>query len=322
MSGLDGMNIILDWDDNSNNEEFYVVERRTDGGVYVVIVDNLPVDAVAYVDNNLTAYHTYTYRVRARNSFGYSLYSNEVSRYISPEATSVTLQSTTEVDDAFLRSSSPSSNYGSTPYVNPFDRFVIKFNLPVELNNKRVVDAKIAFFGWGQSSSPSYGEYLELYRLTSDWAEDEVTWNNALTSQAWTTAGGDYDPIMVGQTEIAGGADHDFFPEIDLTELVQAWIDGSLANYGVILLSNPSESTGLKASEYHENRRTYLTVRYDFWQGDINLDGSVNDQDVTACVNHILGKEVLVGQQLQNADINHDGEVNVLDVVGIVNSAR
>lgn len=322
VSDLDGMNIILDWDDNSDNEEFYIVERRIGSGVYTEIADNLPPDTVAYVDIDLPPYFTYTYRVRARNSFGYSLYSNEVSRYLSPETTSVNLQSPAEVDDAFLSSSSATSNYGSTPYVNPFDRFVIKFHLPPELSNKRVVDASIGFYGWGQSSSPAYGEYLELYRLTADWAEDEVTWNNSLTAQAWTTAGGDYDPVMVGQTEIAGGSDHDFFPEMDVTELVQAWIDGDVGNYGVILLSNSSEPTGLKASEYNENKRTYLNVRYDFWQGDINLDGSVNDQDVTACVNHILGKELLVGQQLQNADINHDGEVNVLDVVGIVNSVR
>lgn len=49
-------------------------------------------------------------------------------------------------------------------------------------------------------------------------------------------------------------------------------------------------------------------------QGDINLDGMVNSQDILACADHILGGE----DWGDAADVNEDGGVNVLDVQEIV----
>jgi hypothetical protein len=49
-------------------------------------------------------------------------------------------------------------------------------------------------------------------------------------------------------------------------------------------------------------------------QGDVNGDGEINNQDILACANHILGRQ----DWGQAADVNRDGAVNVLDVQRIV----
>jgi hypothetical protein len=68
-----------------------------------------------------------------------------------------------------------------------------------------------------------------IYRLTSPWSEESVTWNSP-----WSTPGGNFD---VSQAYAS------FYPnqtscmlEIDLTELVQEWVDGT-PNYGFLLYS-------------------------------------------------------------------------------------
>ncbi|MDY6844832.1 MAG: right-handed parallel beta-helix repeat-containing protein [Thermodesulfobacteriota bacterium] len=49
--------------------------------------------------------------------------------------------------------------------------------------------------------------------------------------------------------------------------------------------------------------------------GDVNNDGSVDSEDVDACVSHILGTE----NWNEAADVNGDGSMNVLDVQAVVN---
>ena len=58
-------------------------------------------------------------------------------------------------------------------------------------------------------------------------------------------------------------------------------------------------------------RPTYLEITYCAWiKGDVNLDGVVDDLDVTACQNHILNTQILTAQGLINADMNEDGEID------------
>lgn len=48
--------------------------------------------------------------------------------------------------------------------------------------------------------------------------------------------------------------------------------------------------------------------------GDLNLDGKVNSDDLTALARHVAGIETVDGQALINADVNGDGEVNSDDL--------
>ncbi|MBP5711552.1 MAG: dockerin type I repeat-containing protein, partial [Prevotella sp.] len=55
----------------------------------------------------------------------------------------------------------------------------------------------------------------------------------------------------------------------------------------------------------------------EFPNGDVNLDGEVNIQDVVATVAHMLGNETEPFEE-SFADMNEDGTINITDVTAIV----
>ena len=72
-----------------------------------------------------------------------------------------------------------------------------------------------------------------------------------------------------------------------------------------------------------DNRRTvnanrcfindFHTVMY----GDVNDDGNLSIDDVTALINYLLsGDAALVN--MENADVNNDGKVNIDDVTALI----
>lgn len=55
--------------------------------------------------------------------------------------------------------------------------------------------------------------------------------------------------------------------------------------------------------------------------GDINQDGAVNGDDVTALSEHLLGLRELTGNSLRSADTDNDGVVNYTDYSILINYA-
>ena len=66
------------------------------------------------------------------------------------------------------------------------------------------------------------GQRVDAHRITSDWDEMVVTWNNF---------GAAYDPAIVGSFT----ADGTGWRTIDLTSLVSQWMNGTYPNYGILL---------------------------------------------------------------------------------------
>lgn len=78
--------IKLTWQDNSNNEDGFKIERKIIDGTYTLI-GSVGANVTTYTDTNLTPGTTYIYRVYAYNSAGNSGYSNEASATtLSPQA--------------------------------------------------------------------------------------------------------------------------------------------------------------------------------------------------------------------------------------------
>lgn len=279
-STVNGSAINLTWTDNSSNEETFILERKIDSGSFAVLAGSIPADTVNYSDSNLTPLHTYTYRIKAHNSFGDSNYSNETSQYIYGSTTTIKLQTTAEVDDAFLESANPDYPYGGTNYLSTFDRYIVKFNFPTAVLYKKIIDANIAFYGWNQTNYQP-NQYMDIYRVTRNWQESTVTWNVAQTGQPWDTAGGDYAEL-IGQVPLVQ-LDHKFYPGVHVTNIVQKWVNGTANNYGLLLINNSLTDTGLKASEYSSGH-TYLEITYTAGcscviDGDINYDCRVDFYD-------------------------------------------
>lgn len=70
--------IDLRWSDTSSNESNFLVERSTDGFNFSQIA-SLGTNVTSFTNAGLSASTTYTYRVRASNSGGFSSYSNSAS---------------------------------------------------------------------------------------------------------------------------------------------------------------------------------------------------------------------------------------------------
>jgi hypothetical protein len=69
--------LTLTWQDNSNDEDNFAIERKTGtNGAYSQIA-SVGADVISYVDNSVTRGINYCYRVQAVNSAGASAYTNE-----------------------------------------------------------------------------------------------------------------------------------------------------------------------------------------------------------------------------------------------------
>ena len=251
----------LNWTDQSNNEEGFTIQRSINSSSFLNVM-NVNQNVESWTDADVTPLTIVTYRVFAWNPNGNSGYSNEVTVHIPEETLTLHMENTDDVDDSFLDPNAPDTAFGDEPYVSETHHFAIRFNLPESLNQKTILDARIAFYGWNQSNWQP-GQTLDLYRVAGYWEEPTVTWNQACECRVWDQPGGDYDTgTLIGQTEITEGCDHCFYPEIDVTDMVQSWVDGCIDNDGFMLVNDSITQTSLKASEYSTGQRSYLHVEY------------------------------------------------------------
>jgi hypothetical protein len=80
--------INISWTDNANNETGYQVEAKTSAGSYANVA-SLASNTTSFSHTNLSPASLYTYRVKAINSTGSSLYSNEATATTLPAPTSL-----------------------------------------------------------------------------------------------------------------------------------------------------------------------------------------------------------------------------------------
>jgi hypothetical protein len=74
--------LTLTWQDNSNNEDDFTIERKTGtNGAYSQIA-SVAANGTSYMDNSVTRGVTYCYRVQAINSAGTSAYTNEACKTV------------------------------------------------------------------------------------------------------------------------------------------------------------------------------------------------------------------------------------------------
>jgi MYXO-CTERM domain-containing protein len=71
--------ITIRWVDNATGEDGYRIERKVSGTASYSEIATVGKDVSEYVDKSVTAGTSYTYRVRAYNTIGNSLYSNEAT---------------------------------------------------------------------------------------------------------------------------------------------------------------------------------------------------------------------------------------------------
>lgn len=96
-SALSETEISLTWDDRSNNETGFEIERSVNG-INFIPLTSVNADIETHTDNGLNLASRYYYRVRAKNTFGNSYYSNIVTVITQGKNTPPTLDAIANKD--------------------------------------------------------------------------------------------------------------------------------------------------------------------------------------------------------------------------------
>ncbi|MGW5658598.1 golvesin C-terminal-like domain-containing protein [Streptomyces sp. NPDC003758] len=165
------------------------------------------------------------------------------------------LQGTSAVSDTTLSSGQPTTNedtiasYGvgqkwlevgnnSTTYGKA--RAALDFNTSAIPTTATILESRL--FMWGaETTTGSNGAIYELHGLTKDFNETQATWNNATSTTAWTTAGGDYSATVSDTvTQVSEVGRHWW----DATSLTQGWTKTPSSNHGALVKLKDETSTG------------------------------------------------------------------------------
>jgi hypothetical protein len=100
-----------------------------------------------------------------------------------------------------------------------------------------------------------------VYALTQDWDPATVTWNQASPGQSWRTPGGaiDFGHDWASTPFRSTGGEYEQYVEFGVTDLVNAWRHGSLANHGLAVIpqlleadnSSPGAAGGASDTNYY-----------------------------------------------------------------------
>ena len=164
-------------------------------------------------------------------------------------------------NDAYVFQNAQDSVFGEEIYLyvgailaNEFYRTFIEFETDTFPTTAVITEAYLEVFYF--ESIPEVNTMVGVYQVKNDWQESHINWANAPTFAADAV-----DTVNIGAV-----ATQDW-ETWDVTSLVQSWVDGSVANYGV-MLKDVDEST-IKASKgffssHHTNfgRRPRLVVTY------------------------------------------------------------
>jgi Bacterial Ig domain/Fibronectin type III domain len=166
----------LAWSNNESGQSEVAIERRSGSGSYSEIA-RVAGDATSYTDSGLAAGTTYTYRVRASNSAGFSPYSAEASGTTAEQGP---VRTFTPVADAYVDSGTPTKSYGTVATLgvdaSPVQESYLKFNL-TGLTGNTVNSAKLRIYVTDNGSVKG-GSVAKV--SSSSWTEG-VTYNTRPT---------------------------------------------------------------------------------------------------------------------------------------------
>lgn len=148
------------------------------------------------------------------------------------------------VADAFVWSTSPTTNYGDVGSVyagstssDSMRRALFHFDLSSMPAGATVLTAKFRAYLTETSSSPDVLD-IELRRNNTVWEEDKVTW--------------DIQPSYTAINNIEGVGKSQGYYEWDVTTLVQSWVSGA-PNQGMVLTSKDEETPGWRGFTSRES---------------------------------------------------------------------
>jgi RHS repeat-associated protein len=149
----------------------------------------------------------------------------------------------TPARDCWINGSQPnesncgaSANFIRAGYYGSPRRGLLRFDLSsIPTTNVTVSSATTKLYLDATQSMNGNSAGYKLWRTTKNWT-NEATWNKWNSTDNWSTlgGGGDWEPDYVGGGQTMGGQTSGY-KTFDSTDLVQAWVAGTVNNRGMIL---------------------------------------------------------------------------------------
>ena len=164
-------------------------------------------------------------------------------------------------NDAYVFENAQDSNYGEEIYLysgaallDEHYRLYIEFDLSPIPTAAVVTEASLELFYY--ETNPEVPTLIGVYQVMNDWEEKHINWANQPNSAA--------TPVVA--VNVPADATDDW-ESWDITDLVQSWVDGSVSNYGVLLMDTDESTVKAWKGFYSShnpnfNRRPKLVVNY------------------------------------------------------------
>jgi hypothetical protein len=174
----------------------------------------------------------------------------------------ITLQPGPEGIDSIVETVNPTTNYetitlceiGRNGTYNMLREY-IQFDLSTVPADAVVVDANLKLYQYSNFGTNNFT--IGLHNVTSAWDESTITWNLQPTCSVDAETTSD---ITIGDIT---------WKSWEIDNLVQAWLDGSITNYGVVLKDTDEASLGFGgvrfwSSDYTDDtsKRPELVIDY------------------------------------------------------------
>lgn len=142
------------------------------------------------------------------------------------------------VNSAYWESSVTQIGTISPNPTSDFGRLLFKFDMPDQLKGVIIDYAELRFTATPDTGK-SYICLMGAFPVTKSWVSANLSW-----SDSWTNSGGDYADSIYTSCLIRTSTDK--LTRIDITDIVQMWVDGTIANYGLILMPLEDSNRFLK----------------------------------------------------------------------------
>ncbi len=156
----------------------------------------------------------------------------------APPQTVTVQPSAAEGKDAWVFDASPGVNFGDASTLEVGhdggmkSRSYIRFELPALPATAVVTEAELGLW-YLYTTSPAVTT-INAYQVTGAWAENTITWDGQPA----------HSSAVQASTSLPDVEANDFvFWQLE-AELVEGWIDGSIANHGVALIDDDEDTTG------------------------------------------------------------------------------
>lgn len=119
-------------------------------------------------------------------------------------------------------------------------RTIIEFNLSSIQSGSTILESVTRLYAV-TNNQPNIT--INAYMLTSNWTENQATWDNNATGNTWVTAGGDYNSGLLLDSINVSSTGQVY--NISITQAVRRWTNGTSPNYGIILIAPNAGSNNL-----------------------------------------------------------------------------